>query len=129
MQKQKIACRKVFDPKGQFSKALLVEARKWLFISGECPYDADGKLVGKGDVEAQTRQVFLNLQRQLAEVGADFSHVVKMTYFLTRAEDIPAFRKVRQEFLTGDCPTASLLIVKGLADPDMLVEIEAMAAL
>lgn len=121
--------KQIFKPMGQFSKAILVECNKLLFISGEGPIDKDGKLVGKGDIEAQTRQTFINLQNQLAEAGATLKNVVKMTYFLTQKKDIEGFRKTRKEFIKESPPTASLIIVKSLDNPDMKIEIEAIAAL
>jgi enamine deaminase RidA (YjgF/YER057c/UK114 family) len=57
-----------------------------------------------------------------------YQNLVKISVFLTREEDILMFRKVRDRVLGGSKPAATLLIVKGLARPDLLVEIEAIAA-
>ncbi len=114
-----------------FSQAMLVEGKRLYFISGQGPSDAEGNLVGKGDLEAQSHQVFNNLQAQLAAVGADFSNVVKFTYFI-KAEamkDFHVFRAVRLEYLQPDYPTASAIGVACLVDPDWLVEVEAIAIL
>jgi enamine deaminase RidA (YjgF/YER057c/UK114 family) len=85
--------------------------------------------VGKGDFEAQARRVFESLAAQLEAAGATFDHVLKMGYFLTNPEDCAKLRKVRAEYLRGDFPASTLLIVKQLFDPDWLIEIEAIAAL
>lgn len=114
-----------------FSHAMLVEGKRLYFVSGQGPLDADGNLVGKGDLEAQSHQVFQNLQAQLAAVGADFSNVVKFTFFI-KAEAMKAFhifREVRLQYLQPDYPTASAVGVACLVDPDWLVEVEAIAVL
>jgi len=116
---------------GGFSHAMLVEGKRLYFISGQGPLDAEGNLVGKGDLEAQSHQVFKNLQAQLAAVGADFSNVVKFTFSI-RAEamkDFHIFREVRLQYLRPDYPTASAVGVACLVEPDWLVEVEAIAIL
>jgi reactive intermediate/imine deaminase len=98
-------------------------------ISGQIPLDADGRLVGPGDPEAQIRQVFANLGTALAAAGAGMEHVVKMTVFLTDLADLDTFRRIRDEFVSADAPPASSLVrVAGLVDPTFRVEIEALAA-
>jgi enamine deaminase RidA (YjgF/YER057c/UK114 family) len=114
-----------------FSQAMLVEGKRLYFISGQGPSDAEGNLVGRGDLQAQSHQVFRNLHAQLAAVGADFSNVVKFTYFI-KAEamkDFHIFREVRLQYLQPDYPTASAVGVACLVDPDWLVEVEALAIL
>ena len=120
--------KQILKPMRGFSKAVMVTCGRLLFISGEGPLDEDGNIVGKDDIEAQTRRTFQNLQNTLAEAGATLGNVVKMTYFLTDANDTAGFRKARAEFLKDECPAASLVIV-GLGIPDMKLEIEAVAAL
>jgi reactive intermediate/imine deaminase len=100
-------------------------------VSGQVPVDADGALVGEGDVEAQVRQVFANLTTVLAAAGAKLSDVVKISVFLTDiAADLPAFRRVRDEhFDPAHLPASSLIQVAGLVNPAFRVEIEAVAAI
>ena len=62
------------------------------------------------------------------EIDLEVGDLVKVTVFLTRAEDTPLYRQVRDRMLEGAEPASTLLIVKGLASPDFLVEIEAIAA-
>ena len=84
-----------------------------VYISGQVPVDAAGHLVGGDDFEAQARQVYANLRTALAAVGADFSHVARMT-----------------TYVMGDQLAASTLIgVQALAVPDYRIEIEAIAVL
>lgn len=119
------------SPPPGYSQAVLVEGRKLYFISGQGPVDAEGQTVGEGDLRAQCHQVFRNLQAQLATVGADFSHVVKFTFFLTDAamHEFAVFRQVRLEYLHGDYPAASTVGVSALVDSRWLLEAEAVAVL
>jgi enamine deaminase RidA (YjgF/YER057c/UK114 family) len=98
-------------------------------VSGQVPLDAQGRLVGRDDPAAQVRQVFENLRTALAAAGASMSQVVKLTVFLTDLAHLPEFRRVRDEFITGQAPPASSLVqVSGLVNPAFCVEIEALAA-
>ncbi|MBM7774814.1 enamine deaminase RidA (YjgF/YER057c/UK114 family) [Actinokineospora baliensis] len=100
-----------------------------LYISGQVPLTADGTLAGT-DIESQTRQVFRNIDTALASAGASMRQVAKLTYFITDTADVPAIRKVRDEFIDTAAPPASSLVqVVALVDPHFLVEIEAIAEL
>lgn len=103
-------------------------ASRIVYISGQVPLDSDGRLVGEGDFEAQTRQVFENLTRALAAADAAWSDVVKLNYFLTDLSQITALRTIRDEFVDLERPPASTLVqVSGLFRPEVMVEIEAVA--
>jgi enamine deaminase RidA (YjgF/YER057c/UK114 family) len=107
----------------------VVRAGTLVCIAGQVAADASGKLVGEGDCEAQATQAFENLRRALASVGGTFSNLVRMTVYLTRAENIDAYRRVRAKYLTGDKPASTLVVIDRLLLPDYLIEIEAMAVL
>jgi enamine deaminase RidA (YjgF/YER057c/UK114 family) len=95
--------------------------------SGQVAIDADGK-VPEG-WEEQTRLVFRNLGEVLASAGAGWGDVVKLTYFVTGVGELPAIRRIRDEFVDVTRPPASSLVqVAGLFRPDLLIEIEAVAA-
>jgi enamine deaminase RidA (YjgF/YER057c/UK114 family) len=97
-------------------------------LSGQIALDGEGNLVGAGDLEAQTRQVFANLEAALAAAGARWEHVVRFGYFLRDAGGVGVVRAVRAEFVPeGVSPAASLVEVSRLVRDDLLVEIEAMA--
>lgn len=99
-------------------------------VSGQVPVDAQGRLVGAEDAEAQVRQVFANLATALAAAGAGLEHVVKLTVYLTDLADLDAFRLVRDEYLDPARPPAcSLVQVAGLVHPAFRVEIDALAEL
>jgi reactive intermediate/imine deaminase len=103
---------------------------RMLAISGQVPLDAQGELVGRNDPEAQMRQVFDNLTAALVAAGASIRNVVKLTVFLTDLADLPAFRAVRDQYLSSDAlPACSLVQVGALVNPEFRVEIDALAAL
>ena len=100
-----------------------------LFVSGIAPFDSTGEVVGEGDVVAQTRQVLQNLLDALRTVGADMGDVLKVTVFLIDINDRGAINPVRQEFFGDARPASTLIEISALADPKMLVEIEAVAGI
>ncbi len=107
----------------------VVKVGKLVFLAGQTAVDETGNVVGVGDVEAQAERVYENIKTALASVGADFSNLVKTTTYLTRAEDIEGYRRARAKHIPTDLPASTLLIVTRLANPDYLIEIEAIAAL
>lgn len=116
---------------GGYSHVVTVEAAKLIFISGQVAYDDNFQLVGDGDLASQARQVMVNLQLALKAAGASFDDVLKFTIFVVDFK--PAHRKiimaVRDEFISQDRPPASTLLgVQSLARPELLIEIEAIAA-
>jgi enamine deaminase RidA (YjgF/YER057c/UK114 family) len=119
----------VHKPVGYSHVAEVVSGRL-VYIAGQVAVDPSGKIAGEGDVAVQTRQVFENIKAILAFVGTDFSAVIKLTYFLLDPAGIPTVRQVRDEYVNTQAPPASaLLIVKGLARPEFLIEIEAVAVI
>ena len=100
-----------------------------VYIAGQIALNPGGNLVGKGDIEAQTHQVYANLQAILQELGGSLEDIVKLTTYLTDRSHLDAFRRVRNRFFTVVFPPNTLLFVSGLAHPDYLVEIEAVAFL
>lgn len=121
-------------PLGAYSQAMHVKAGKLVFVAGQVALDANGNLVGKGDVMAQTRQVFDNIGHVLANAGASFSNVVQFTTYLVGREAIPPFIQTRTQIFPGlfpdsDYPPNTLLLVDGLVREEFLVEIQAIAAL
>jgi reactive intermediate/imine deaminase len=99
-----------------------------IYVAGQVPLDSDGQLVGEGDVEAQTRQVFRNLSAALDAAGASWSDVVKLNYFLRDVGQIAIVRSIRDEYVDTEHPPASTLVeVSSLFRNDVLIEIEAVA--
>jgi enamine deaminase RidA (YjgF/YER057c/UK114 family) len=97
-------------------------------VSGQIAQDERGELVGAGDPAAQARQVFENLGRCLAEAGAGFDDVVKLTFFVLDVGYLPAIREARDAVIDTAKPPASTAVqVTALVDPRHLLEVEALA--
>ena len=107
----------------------VARAGNTLYIAGQVALDRDNRLVGEGDIEAQVRQVYANLRAILEELGGTLASVVKFTTYLASRQHLEAFRKVRNEVLREPFPPNTLVFVQGLARPEYLVEIEAIAVL
>jgi len=97
-----------------------------LFVSGCVPVDSAGNLV-PGDVVAQTRQVFANIDTVLAAAGGSLADVVKVTVFLIDVEDRRAVNVVREEVFGESRPASTLVEVSRLAIPGARIEVEAVA--
>ena len=98
-----------------------------VYTAGQIALDSDGNLVGKGDFAAQADQTFKNLQAVLAAAGASLGDIVKLNTYLTREEDLAQLREVRQRYMSGEPPASTLVFISALANPDLLVEVEAIA--
>jgi 2-iminobutanoate/2-iminopropanoate deaminase len=101
---------------------------KTVYISGQIAYDADGNVVGAGDMKAQAEQVFKNLETALTAAGAKFSDVVKMNSYITDMSKAPAVREVRARYFGDNVPASTFVQVAGLVRPELLLEIEVIAA-
>jgi enamine deaminase RidA (YjgF/YER057c/UK114 family) len=113
-----------------YSQIVKVTGGQTIYIAGQVALDASRNLVGPGDFQAQAQQVFRNIQTALAEVGADFSHVVKLNMYLLDRSNLPILREMRDRYVNTSAPPASTLVeVKSLAQEDFLLEVEAIASL
>ena len=118
----------VSSPTG-YSHVAEVRGGRLVYISGQIAFDAQGKLLGKGDLEAQADQVFRNLGAALASVGCTARNVVKFTVFMRDVKDVAAYRRARDRFVgEGPRPASTLVEVSKLVSEDLLIEIEAVAA-
>ena len=102
---------------------------KTVYIGGQDAVDTSGAIVGKGDLKAQTEQILKNIQAALAAAGAQSEHVVKWNIYVVQGQSIEegfaAFQTVWGNH--PNPPTISVLFVSGLAHPDFLVEMDAIA--
>ncbi len=121
-------------PVGLYSHVAEAGAQsKFVFIAGQLALDRDGNVVGKGDIEKQAAQVFANLGRALSAAGGGWKNVVQFMSFVTRREDIAGIAAWRKrEFAAfypdGAYPPNTLLIVGGLSNEQLLLEVQAIAA-
>ncbi|MBX9680187.1 MAG: RidA family protein [Gemmataceae bacterium] len=105
---------------------------KTIHVSGQTAVDAQGQIVGKGDLKRQTEQVYENLRIALESAGATFRDVVKMNIYVVglKPEMAPILREVRSRYVTKEAPPASTLVgVTALVGADWLIEIEVVAVL
>jgi reactive intermediate/imine deaminase len=115
-----------WDDRMVYSQA--VQIGKTIYVSGQIAVDAEGNVVGKGDMKAQTRAVLENLKTVLQLAGASLQDVVKRTAFYTDLSRVIEAREVIAEYFSSDLPPARTGVeVKGLGLPDLLLEIEAVA--
>lgn len=119
----------VASPPG-YTHVVKVTGGQTIYLSGQVALDVSGTLVGQGDFRAQAQQVFENIKAALAAVGADFSHVVKLNYYLVDRSHLPILREVRDRYVNTQTPPASTAVeVRGLAREEFLLEVEAIASL
>jgi enamine deaminase RidA (YjgF/YER057c/UK114 family) len=114
-----------------YSQVGVVTGRvKTVYVGGQNAVEASGKIVGKGDIKAQSEQALKNVETALAAGGAKLEHVVKWNVYIVQGQaPLPGFEAFRRAW--GDRPnppTITVLFVAGLANPDFLVEIDAIAA-
>jgi enamine deaminase RidA (YjgF/YER057c/UK114 family) len=117
------------DPRPRYSQGIITEGGKLLFIAGQTASDKDGNVVGKGDIKAQTRQVFENIKAVLAAAGGSFDNLVMTTTYITDRKYREGYNEVRRGIYKTDPPTSTLVIVSGLANEEYLIEIACIASL
>jgi enamine deaminase RidA (YjgF/YER057c/UK114 family) len=117
------------QPIANYKMATRQEGGQLVYISGQVAWDTNGNVVGKGDVGAQARQVFRNLRQVLQAAGGDLNDLMKITTYITNIEDFPAVAQARSETFQGELPASTLIVVKGLFNPDFLIEVEGVAAI
>ncbi len=114
-----------------YTHVVVAGGGRTVYISGQVALNERGEVVGEGDLGAQLRQVYENLKVALAGAGATFADVVKQTTFVVNfdaARDRPVIGQVRALYLPSTNPPASTLVgVQALANPSLLVEVEAVA--
>lgn len=102
---------------------------KTIYIGGQNAVNAQGEIIGKGDITEQTEQVMKNLQTALQAVGATFENLIKLSIFIVQGQDLYNGFQASQKYLGSlkNPPAITGLFVAALAHPDYLVEIEAVA--
>jgi reactive intermediate/imine deaminase len=118
----------LWDPRPRFAQ--VVKVGDQVYIAGQTAVDKKGNVVGKGDIEAQTRQIFKNLQKCLDAAGAKFDQVVKLNIYSTDLDaHLATITKVRREYFPKEPVASTTVQVPRLVHPDWLLEIEAIAVL
>jgi enamine deaminase RidA (YjgF/YER057c/UK114 family) len=122
---RRLNSRAPWEPIFGYSRA--VKAGSWLLISGTTSFDAKGVVVGRGQMYAQARQAIENIETVLERVGMALSNVVRTRIFLTEIGDFDAVARAHREAFGANPPAATVVEVRRLVHPDMLIEIEADA--
>jgi enamine deaminase RidA (YjgF/YER057c/UK114 family) len=120
------------SPPRNYAHVTVVASGRQVHVSGQVATNAAGEVVGKGDLGAQTEQVYANLGHALGAAGATLADVFKIvTYVVNITPDkVAQVRAARARFIgTGPFPSSTMVGVTGLVHPDLLIEIEAIAAL
>jgi len=112
-----------------YSHAVVAPTGRCVFISGQLARDADGKVVGRGDMRAQLRQVGENLKAALRAAGASLDDVVKITTYATDLDEFFKHVDLRAEYFGNVLPASTAVQVARLSHPDFLLEIEAVAVI
>src|SRR3984957_11532605 len=116
-----------------YSHVAKVNSESIVYLSGQVPSDASGKLIGEGDFEAQVEQIFANLKIAVEAAGGTMADIVKLNYYLVAEGDqaiVPKLRPIRDRYINVEKPPAStFVVVSRLMRPGWLIEIEAVGAI
>lgn len=121
----------VAPPVANYSHVVTVDTGDGVlaFISGQVAMDADGSIVAPGDLAGQTDFCYRQLDGIVRSLGGTLADLVKQTTFVTDMSQMAAMREVRERFLSSPYPASTAVQVVRLAHPELMVEIEAVAAI
>lgn len=128
MRAKRIVSKEYGHPVSTFTQGCAISANGSLvFLSGITARNAAGDVVAPGDIEAQCRQVFENIEKILAAAGASLEDVVKTNAYVTRSEYMEVYRRIKEHYFGAIGPPGTVVQVGALYDPRQLIEIEAIA--
>lgn len=116
-------------PGAAFSTAIVTTPGRLLFVSGLLARDMQGRIVGRNDIAAQTRQICETLRSIVAAAGGTLGAIVRLDIFVTDLKERDRIYAVRKEFFPSSPPTSTMMQVVGFVEPDAMIEITAMGLL
>jgi enamine deaminase RidA (YjgF/YER057c/UK114 family) len=117
-------------PFSHYSHAVIVEApTKFIFAAGQVAGDPDGKILGPDDFDAQGELVMANLTKVLSEAGAKLTDVIKLVSYVCSPHDVKKVRALVKKTFPENPPANTICVLRGLAHPDYLLEIDATAVI
>jgi 2-iminobutanoate/2-iminopropanoate deaminase len=114
---------------GAYSSGVEAPAGRTVYVSGQVSLDAEGNVVGEGDVRLQTETVLEHVKTVLEETGGGMGDIVKVTVFITDMGLYDEIHEVRRRYFEEPYPASSMVEVSALIDPRLLIEIEAVAVI
>ncbi|MDC7787402.1 RidA family protein [Rhodoplanes sp. TEM] len=119
----------IHAPFSNYSHSVSVEgATRLVFCAGQVAADPSGTVLPPDDFAAQTEMVMTNLGKALAAGGATFADVTKVTIYVCNPHDVPKARAILRDWFGDSPPASTLCVLRGLANPNFLLEVEAIAA-
>ena len=119
----------IHKPFAGYSHVVTAEgASKLVFCAGQVAADAHGNVLPPDNFDDQARMVMDNLGKALAGGGATLADVTKITIYIVNPHDVPKARGLLQAWFGDHPPGSTLCVLRGLANPNFLLEIEAIAA-
>lgn len=115
-----------------YSQAVMTPANgQHVYIGGQNAVNHNHEVIGKGDIGAQTEQVMLNIQTALSACGASFDNLLKLSIYIVQGQNLQQAFQASQKFMSkaSHPPAVSGMFVAGLAHPDFLIEVDAIAFL
>jgi 2-iminobutanoate/2-iminopropanoate deaminase len=129
VRKSVVAVEGLPKPSGVWSNTIVTEPGRMVFIAGLVARDAAGKMVGVGDMAAQTRQTCENLKRAIEAAGGSLADLVRVDVYVSDISQFDAIHRVRREFFPVDPPVSTMVEISRFVSPDALIEINAIAVL
>ena len=124
---QPYCAKAIFDPPTYSQAVKVTGAQTILFLAGQVAYDDKGRPAYRGDIVAQAREVYRAIKAQVEAGGGTMASIVKINTYLTDIRHRQDLIPVREEFFGKKGPASTLVAVAALAQPDWLIEVEAIA--